>query len=97
MTPGPWLPTTSRAATLEADLRARGWRTFWHRDPRSRVVGLTVTAPDGKRINGDGNTDERRMQDAYAQAMEYANEATRQAVELAYEHGRGLDGLKGRL
>lgn len=95
--PGPWLSPTAHVNTLERDLRDRGWMTFWRRGALSKIEGLLITAPDGKRIEATGRTPTQMMQDGYAQATEYAAECIKNAVNDAYDRDGGLDDVRDTL
>lgn len=72
--PRPWLPETANTHRLEADLKERGWRMWWHGDG-----SLTLTAPDGRPSRHDGGTTARTVRHAYSAAMEYANKLLKEA------------------
>lgn len=80
-----WLPTTSTTERLEKDLQERGWRVWW-----MTGGGVRLLAPDGTRIEVDGNTQHQAMQNAYASAQEHSNAQTGQTLR----DGLGLGSVR---
>lgn len=65
----PWIPSTSKPASLEQVLKANGWQLWWNDQ------GIRLTGPRGyDRLIPSNTTSNYTLRDAYEAAREHSQE-----------------------